>query len=77
MKDKINILSRRAAFDKKRVKRLRAEHAMSKLHMKYAGNPGTSKTTAARCIAGKLNFSMSPFLKLLRAKVSDLTQDLS
>ena len=36
LKEKINILSRRIAFDKKRVKKLRAEH-MSKLLMIFAG----------------------------------------
>ena len=61
LKEKINILSRRAAFDKKRVKKLRAEH-MSKLLMIFAGNlpVSTSNTMAARCMAGKVKFFMSP-----------------
>ena len=47
LNNKINIISRSAAFDKKRVKNLRAEHAMSKFHMIFAGNLGTSKAMAA------------------------------
>ena len=52
LKEKINILSRRAAFDKKRVKKLRV----------FAGNlpVSTSNTMAARCMAGKVKFFMSP-----------------
>ena len=65
LKEKINIFSKRAAFNKKRVKKLRAEHDMSKLHMIFAGNLGTGKTIAARCMAGKVKLFMSPLLKLL------------
>ena len=71
---KNNILSRRAAFDKERVKKLSAEHDMSKLHMIFARNPGPGKTMAARCMAGKVKFFMSSLLKLFCAKVSDLAQ---
>ena len=64
LKEKIKILSRRAAFDKKRVQKLRAEHDMSKLRMIFDGILGTGKTMAARCMAGKVKFFMSPLLKL-------------
>ena len=47
--EKINILSRRA---QRRVKKLRAEHDMSKLLMIFIGNLGTGKTKAA--IFGKV-----------------------
>ena len=49
LKEKINILSRRA---QRRVKNLRAEHDMSKLLMIFIGNLGTGKTKAA--IFGKV-----------------------
>ena len=45
LKEKNNILSRRAS-DKKRLKKLRAEHDMSKLHMIFAENAGTGKIMA-------------------------------
>ena len=54
LKEKNNILSRRAAFDKKRVKKFRAEHDMSKLHMILSGNPSTGKTMAARFMVSKV-----------------------
>ena len=52
LKDKIETLARRAAFDKKRGN---DSGDVSRLHMIFAGNPGTGKTMAARCMSG--NFS--------------------
>ena len=49
-----NILSRRAAFDKEKNKKLRTGHDMAKLHMVFVGNPSTRKIMAARCMEGKV-----------------------
>ena len=39
--------------------------------------PGPGKTMSTRCMTGKVKFFMSLFLKLLRAKVQDLAQEVS
>ena len=45
--------------------------------MIFAVNPSTSKTMAATCMAGKVKFLMSTFLKVLREKVSDLAEEFN
>ena len=68
LKEKIIILSRRSAFDEKRVKKLRGEHDMSKLHVILAGNPCTGKAMAARCMTGKVKFFMSQISQIIMSE---------
>ena len=70
LKEKIIILWRTAAFGKKRVKKLRGEHDMSKLHVIFGGNSGTGKTVAARCMAGKVKFLMGLYQILHESSIS-------
>ena len=50
LKSKIKMMSRRALFDKKRLKEAPTDNSFR--HMIFAGNPGTGKAMAAGCIAG-------------------------
>ena len=47
------MMSLRALFDKKQIKTAPTDNSFR--YMVFAGNPGTGKTMAARCKAGKNN----------------------
>ena len=49
----IEMMSLRALFDKKQIKTAPTDNSFR--YMVFAGNPGTGKTMAARCKAGKNN----------------------
>ena len=51
LKDQIMLMARRTAF----VKMRGSTPDVSQMHMIFAGNPGTGKTMAARCMAGLWN----------------------
>ena len=53
LKSKIEMMSRRDLFDKKRIKAAPTDNMFR--HMGFAGNPGTGKTMAAWCMAGNNN----------------------
>ena len=53
LKSKTEMMSHRALFDKKRLKAAPTDNTFC--HMIFAGNLGTGKTMAARCMAGNNN----------------------
>ena len=53
LKSRIEMMSRRPLFDKKRLKATLTDNLLR--HMIFAGNPGTEKTMADRCMPGNNN----------------------
>ena len=53
LKSKIEMMSHRALFDKKRLKAAPIDNSFR--HMIFAGKPSTRKPMAARCLAGNNN----------------------
>ena len=53
LKSKIEMMSRQALFDKKRLMAAPTDNSFH--HMIFTGNPGTGKNMAARCMAGNNN----------------------
>ena len=61
----------------KRILKIKSGTWFVKVTYIFAGDPGTDKTIAARCMAVEVKFFMNSFIKLLRVNLPDLAQEFN